>query len=37
LKLTVYEAIVARMAYDGIQPALISVEYAHAPYYRMER
>jgi cell division septal protein FtsQ len=36
MKLTVYESIVAKMAYDGIQPSLISVEYVHAPYYRME-
>jgi cell division protein FtsQ len=35
-KLVVYDAIVERMVRDGIQPALISVEFLHAPYYRME-
>ncbi|MBN2146277.1 MAG: FtsQ-type POTRA domain-containing protein [Anaerolineales bacterium] len=36
-KLVVYDAIVARLGAEGIQPELISVEYIHAPYYRMER
>ena len=37
MKLTVYQALVDRLESEGIQPALISVEYVHAPYYRMER
>jgi len=37
MKLTVYQALVERLKSEGIQPALISVEYVHAPYYRMER
>lgn len=37
MKLTVYQALVERLQSEGIQPALISVEYVHAPYYRMER
>jgi hypothetical protein len=37
LKLMIYGAIVARFQVEGIQPALISVENAHAPFYRMER
>lgn len=37
MKLVVYQALVERLKNDGIQPALISVEYIHAPYYRMER
>lgn len=37
MKLTVYEAIVNRLSKDGIQPAMVSVEYVHAPYYRLER
>jgi hypothetical protein len=37
MKLTVYEALVTKLESEGIQPALISVEYVHAPYYRMER
>jgi hypothetical protein len=37
VKLQVYGAVVGRLLADGIQPALISVEYAHAPFYRMER
>lgn len=37
MKLTVYQALVERLQSEGITPALISVEYVHAPYYRMER
>lgn len=37
MKLSVYQAMVDRLQNEGIQPALISVEYVHAPYYRMER
>ena len=37
MKLVVYQALVDRLQSEGIQPALISVEYVHAPYYRMER
>ncbi|OGN94475.1 MAG: hypothetical protein A2Z71_09870 [Chloroflexi bacterium RBG_13_50_21] len=37
MKLTVYQALVERLQSEGIQPALISVEFVHAPYYRMER
>jgi cell division protein FtsQ len=37
MKLIVYQALVERLQNEGIQPALISVEYVHAPYYRMER
>ena len=37
MKLSVYQAMVERLQSEGIQPALISVEYVHAPYYRMER
>ena len=37
MKLKVYQALVEHLQSKGIQPALISVEYIHAPYYRMER
>jgi cell division protein FtsQ len=37
MKLVVYQALVDRLKVEGIQPALISVEFVHAPYYRMER
>jgi hypothetical protein len=37
MKLAVYQALVDRLESEGIQPAMISVEYVHAPYYRMER
>jgi cell division protein FtsQ len=37
MKMAVYQALVERLKSEGIQPALISVEYVHAPYYRMER
>ena len=37
MKLSVYETLVDHLKNEGIQPELISVEYVHAPYYRMER
>lgn len=37
MKLSVYEAITQHLAEVDIQPALISVEYLHAPYYRPEQ
>ena len=37
MKLLVYDAIVAYVLREGIQPELISVEFVHAPYYRLER
>jgi cell division septal protein FtsQ len=37
MKLRVYETLVDHLQNEGIQPELISVEYVHAPYYRMER
>jgi cell division protein FtsQ len=36
-KLRVYEAIVNRLAKERVKPALISVEFLHAPYYRLEQ
>jgi len=36
-KLLVYQALAARLDAEGIQPELVSVEFLHAPYYRMER
>jgi cell division septal protein FtsQ len=36
-KLNVYKAIVRQLKQDDIQPALISVEYTDAPYYRLEQ
>lgn len=37
MKLRVYEGLVENLSQQGIQPALISVEFVHAPYYRLER
>ncbi len=37
MKLSVYQSLVERLNSEGVQPALISVEYVHAPYYRMQR
>jgi cell division protein FtsQ len=37
MKLAIYQALVERLNSEGIKPALISVEYVHAPYYRMQR
>lgn len=36
-KQVVYQAIANYLVDNGIQPALVSVEFLHAPYYRMER
>ncbi len=36
-KLSVYAAIVQRLSDEEIQPALISVEHVHNPYYRLEQ
>ena len=37
MKLNVYQTLVDHLQSEGIQPEMISVEYVHAPYYRMER
>jgi cell division septal protein FtsQ len=37
VKLKVYRAIADKLSRDGVQPALISVEHIHLPYYRLER
>jgi cell division protein FtsQ len=37
MKLQVYEAMVDNLERQGIQPELISLEFLHAPYYRLER
>lgn len=36
MKLHVYDAIVSHLQAQQVQPALISVQYVHAPYYRLE-
>ncbi|HUF37931.1 MAG TPA: FtsQ-type POTRA domain-containing protein [Anaerolineales bacterium] len=36
-KLEMYAAIVLDLTARGIRPGMISVEFLHAPYYRMER
>jgi hypothetical protein len=35
-KLQVYQALAAKLQKDGIQPKLVSMEFIHAPYYRLE-
>lgn len=35
-KLVVYQALVEKLGQQGITPRMISVEYLHAPFYRME-
>jgi cell division protein FtsQ len=37
MKLNVYKTLLKQLKKDGISPALISVEYVHAPYYRLEQ
>jgi hypothetical protein len=36
MKLKVYKAIVKRLKKEDLQPVLISLEFAHAPYIRLE-
>jgi hypothetical protein len=36
-KLLVYQKLVERLAEQGIEPSMISVEFLHAPFYRTER
>lgn len=35
-KLQVYQALVERLNQQGIHPSMISVEFLHAPFYRLE-
>ncbi len=37
MKLRIYQAVVKGLQKEGIKPALISVEFVHSPYYRLER
>ena len=37
VKLAEYQSIVAELQQKGLYPALISLEYLHAPFYRLER
>ncbi|MBN1538079.1 MAG: FtsQ-type POTRA domain-containing protein [Anaerolineales bacterium] len=37
MKLNVYKTLLKKLKRKGISPALISVEYVHAPYYRLEQ
>ncbi len=37
MKLDVYKAIITQLMADDSQPALVSVEYVHAPYYRLDK
>lgn len=37
MKLVVYESLVDNLVDVGVHPSLISVEYVHAPYYRLEQ
>jgi len=35
-KMLMYETIVRKLEEQGIQPSIVSVEFLHAPYYRLE-
>lgn len=37
MKLSVYQALLAKLKQEDVQPVLVSVEHVHAPYYRLER
>jgi hypothetical protein len=37
MKLSVYKSLVENLTQEGIYPTMISVEYVHAPYYRVEQ
>ncbi|MCD6576452.1 MAG: FtsQ-type POTRA domain-containing protein [Anaerolineaceae bacterium] len=36
-KMLMYETIVHKLKEQGVQPSIISVEFLHAPYYRLEQ
>jgi hypothetical protein len=36
IKLTIYQALLKRLQEEGVTPALVSVEYIHSPFYRVE-
>lgn len=36
-KLVVYQTVAAKLRAEGIKPVLVSVEFLHAPFYRMEQ
>jgi cell division protein FtsQ len=36
-KMKIYKAIKKELVQDGIQPEYVSVEYLHAPYYRLDQ
>ena len=35
-KMLMYETIVTKLEEEGVQPSMVSVEFLHAPYYRLE-
>jgi len=35
-KMLMYETIIRKLDEEGIKPAMVSVEFLHAPYYRLE-
>lgn len=37
MKLRVYNALLEKLKKDDVQPVMISLEYVHAPYYRLEK
>jgi hypothetical protein len=37
MKIDVYKALAKQLKVEDIQPVMISVEYVHAPYYRVEK
>jgi hypothetical protein len=37
MKLRIYQAMVAKIRKERLNPVLVSVEYPHAPYFRLER
>lgn len=37
MKLKVYTSVIQKLQAEGIQPAIVSVEFLHAPFYRTER
>jgi len=37
MKLRVYQAMIEKINKEGLSPVLVSVEYTHTPYFRLER
>lgn len=37
VKLNIYQAMLKKLDQEDIRPAMVSVEYVHSPYFRVEQ